>query len=110
MTKTLPTMRERNRYMVLEVMADDKFVKDDIVRTIWNSSVRLLGESGFSKTGLWLVEWDEGKQKGILRASHKTVPQVRASLALIKEICNKPALLHVLGVSGTIKGAKAKWM
>jgi len=105
----LPTLRERNRYMVFEIVSDSKFKRDEILKSVWGSVSRLLGEFETGKTSLWLTEWDEKTQKGILKANHKSIDKVRAAIALIKEIDKKPVIFHVLGISGTIKKAKAKF-
>ena len=105
-----PTQRERNRYLVFEAISDSPLKRDEIIRAIQNSCLNFLGELGTSKTGLWLMDWDDGKKKGILKVTHKTVDEVRASMALVKEIGRKPCILRVLGVSGTVKGAREKFI
>jgi len=104
-----PTLRERNRYLTLELLSDSNFGREELIKAIQNSCLNFLGELGTSKTSLWLLDWDERKRKGILKVNHKSVDEVRASLALIKEINKKPCILHVLGVSGTVKKAREKF-
>ena len=105
-----PTQRERNRYLAFETISDSPFKRDEIIRAIQNSCLNFLGELGTSKTGLWLMDWDGRKKKGILKVTHKTVDEVRASMALVKEISRKPCILRVLGVSGTVKKAREKFI
>lgn len=106
----LPTLKERNRYLVFELISDSKVDRDSVIRAIWNSSLTFLGELGTSKSSLWLTEWDSAKGIGILKVNHKAVDKARAALALVKEINKKPCIIHVLGISGTIKKAKEKWI
>jgi len=105
-----PTQRERNRYLAFEAISDSSFKRDEIIRAVQKSCLNFLGELGTSKTGLWLMDWDSGKKKGILKVTHKTVDEARASMALVKEINRKPCILKVLGVSGTVKGAREKFI
>ncbi|ODS39161.1 MAG: hypothetical protein A7316_06280 [Candidatus Altiarchaeales archaeon WOR_SM1_86-2] len=105
-----PTLRERNRYVVFEIISENNgFSKGDVSKVIQNASLRFLGELGVSKMSLWLIEWNGETRKGILKVNHKSVDEMRASIALIREINGKRAIFHVLGVSGTIKRAREKY-
>lgn len=111
MTKPMiPSMRERNRYIAFELITESKLNKDDVVRNLWNSLLRFLGESGTGETGFWILDWDNEMQRGILKVNHKSVDRVRAALTLMKEINNKKVIFHTSGVSGTIKKAREKYM
>ena len=110
MTKPLkPTLRERNRYIVYKIRADKPFTQEEVGKTIWSHSLRFLGELGVSQSGLRIVDFNQKKQAGIIKCTHTTVEQVRASLALISEISQTPAALDVVYVSGTIKKAKEQY-
>ena len=109
-----PTLRERNRYIAFEIISDKKFSKEEISRGIWNAVLRFLGELGASKASLWLIDWDQEKQRGIFKISHTELDNVKAALTLMKEIKtgeNKiPAAYHTLGVSGTVKKTRQKFL
>jgi RNase P/RNase MRP subunit POP5 len=70
---------------------------------VWEAISRLYGEYGASQTSLSLISFDEKSKNAVLRTGHTTVDKVRTALALITHIGNKPAAVHVLTVSGTIK-------
>lgn len=107
--KIKPSMKENWRYIAFELISEAKPVSEkDITRAIINSIIRLLGEVGASKTNVWLLEYSKGK--GLIRCSHTAVTDVVASVTTITEINNKRAMLHVIGVSGTIKKAKEKYL
>ncbi|MEM2918598.1 MAG: Rpp14/Pop5 family protein [Candidatus Altiarchaeota archaeon] len=111
MTKLLPpTLRERNRYLAFEIISERKFSKEDVTKAIWNSALKFLGELGTGKTSLRLIEWNEEKQHGIIKVNHKSVDEIRAAIALIKEINSIPIIPRVLGVSGTIKKTRERWL
>lgn len=95
--------------MVFEIISESKLNKNDVIKAISNSTLQFLGELGVSKTSLWLIDWADETQKGILKVSNRSVEAIRASLALINKINDIDVIFHVLGVSGTIKKAKEKY-
>jgi ribonuclease P/MRP protein subunit POP5 len=103
-----PTLRERNRYLAFEAVCEHKLDRKQIVDSVWSSLLRLHGELGASKTSLWVMDWDREKNKGILKANHKSVDAVRAAAALVKEIEGRKAILRIAYVSGTLKGARER--
>ena len=105
-----PSQRERNRYIVFEIISKSRFDRNTVVRNIRNSVLNFIGESGTSRTSLWMMDWNDEKQSGIIKVNHRSVDCVRASAALIKEIDNEPVIFHVVGVSGTLKGARGKYL
>jgi len=56
------------------------------------------------------MDWNSEKQIGILKVNHRSVDDVRASLAVVKEINNLPVIFHVIGISGTLKSARSKYV
>ena len=75
---------------------------------VWKAVLQLFGEYGASKAGLSLIERNLQKNYAILRCFHTAVEMVRASVASITEMNEKPAAIHVLGVSGTWKALNKK--
>ena len=98
--KMLPSLKERNRYLVFEV----KEKKKDIKKDIWKGCLDFLGEFGCGEAGLWFLndKWDEKKRKGILKVNNKYVEKVRFALSLNN--------IHTIGVSGTLKKAEKKFI
>jgi len=108
-----PTLREKNRYIAFEIISDVKFARDEIVKAVWNACLRFLGEKGASGTSLWIMDWDEEKQRGIIKVNHKAVDDVKAALALMPEIKKEDgnrykAVYRTLTVSGTLKKVREK--
>ena len=73
------------------------------MHAIWDAASRLYGEYGTSKMNLYLVTYDAQKRIAILRTTQESVDLTRATLATITEIGVRPAAVHVLRISGTIK-------
>ncbi len=106
-----PSMREKNRYIAYEILSGEKFSRDEIVKACWNAVLRFLGESGAAKTSLWMMDWEEERQRGIIKTNHRSVEDVRAALALMKEAKKGenriPCVYRTIKVSGTLKKLKA---
>ena len=98
----------RRRYLALKIDSNETFTSREFVSAIWDAVLKLYGEYGASQTYLALINYDIEKNHAILRTAHTTVDMIRAALASITEIRNKPAAVHVLKVSGTIKALHEK--
>jgi ribonuclease P/MRP protein subunit POP5 len=104
-----PSKREKNRYLVYEVNSEKPVKGEDIGRAIWKTALDFLGELGVSRSSLRVVDFDEKKQKGIIKVNHTSVEEARMTLALVKEINKQKVALKTVGVSGILKKAKGKW-
>ena len=101
----LPTLKERKRYLAFEVISKEKIGNfSSISSAVWAKTKEFLGELGLAKAGIWLLpdKWNSSKQTGIIRVSHKHVNELKASLALIKNIDNFPVIVRSIGVSGML--------
>jgi ribonuclease P/MRP protein subunit POP5 len=99
----------RRRYLALKVEALQEIDEKELKNTVWNAVLRLFGEYGASKTGLFFVSYDSTKNYAILRCTNAALDMVRASLASTTEINLKPAAIHLLGISGTLKSLREKF-
>jgi RNase P/RNase MRP subunit POP5 len=79
-----------------------------LVDAVWNAVMKLYGEYGASKTGLMLIDYDVERRFGVLRVGHTALDMVRTALASITRIGDKPVVVRVLTVSGTIKALHGK--
>ena len=70
---------------------------------IWGSITQLYGEYGASQANLVLINYDAEQKLAIVRVNLPALGNLRASIATIVQIADKPAAVHVLAVSGTIK-------
>lgn len=93
----------KRRYLALEIDSCETFGSKEVMDVVWEAISRLYGEYGASQTSLSLISFNEKNQSAVLRTWHTTVDMVRAALASITRIRDKPAAVHVLTVSGTIK-------
>lgn len=98
----------RRRYLALEVDSCEEVSSSEFMSSVWGAVTKLYGEVGASQAGLSLIDYDQQRKTAIVRVGHKALDMVRASLASITQLSNKPAAVHVLIVSGTIKALKKK--
>jgi ribonuclease P/MRP protein subunit POP5 len=98
----------RKRYLAFKVVSEQPVSKGNVADAVWNAVLQLFGEYGASQANLALIEYDQEKSWGIIRCSHRAVEMVRASIASVTEINEKPVAIHVLRVSGTLKALRRK--
>ena len=90
-------------------MIEGSLDEKDIINAVWNSVIQLFGEYGASQTNLSLIRYDAQRNYGVLRCSHGAIDVVRAAVASVTDINEKPSVIHVLGVSGTLKALGKKF-
>lgn len=102
MKTILPTLKERNRYLVYKV---DKTLKFDEVKEIINkNTLRFLGEFELAKANMMILN-EYKKNKGIIKVNNLYTDKIRSSLILIKE-----PVFETIGISGTLKKARLKFL
>jgi RNase P/RNase MRP subunit POP5 len=70
---------------------------------VWAAILKLYGEYGASRANLNLIDYDKEGKFAVMRTTHTAVDMVRPALASITRVGNKPAAVHILTISGTIK-------
>jgi ribonuclease P/MRP protein subunit POP5 len=104
-----PSLRERRRYLLFEVLCEREIDKRDLLKEIWDSIYSLYGDVGASEIKVRLIEYQNGEERmngvGILRCAHDKVEEARASLACIHSVNGARVGIRVIKISGTIKGA-----
>ena len=93
----------KRRYLAVSIEFHDKLDSYQFMDSVWKAVTQLFGEYGASQTSLSLIFYDEASRLAILRTGHRTLEMVRTALASIIRIEKKPAAIHVVAVSGTIK-------
>jgi len=88
--RLMPSLRSKKRYLAFELISEEPVNRGELVREVV-SSASALGN-------------------GIIQCSHTKVTETRAALAAITQVNRVRATLHVLGVSGTVKGATEKYL
>ena len=97
----LPSLREKKRYIAFEVQTDSPISFEDAKKCIEQSMQKFLGDFGMAKAGvLFLKDWKNNR--GIMRVDAKYTDATKASLALVKELNNRKAIIQSIKVSGVL--------
>ena len=99
--------RVKRRYLAVQLESEGLPTEREFMDAVWASVTKLYGEVGASLTGLALINFDGKRKIFVVRTSLASLPMVRASLAAVKCVAGKGALMHVLAVSGTLKALYA---
>ncbi len=107
-----PSMRAKSRYVVFEVISEKPVSFSEFTSAVWNSMMSFLGELSTSEARTWIIRnlYNEKTQRGVLKCSHDRIEHVRAALAMIPMIGETRATVHIIGVTGTIKSARNKYL
>jgi len=100
--------RVKQRYLALKIESAESLEEEDVKDAVWSAVIQLFGEHGASQTGLYFVQYDRERKEAVLRCSHKALPVVHASVASVTKMKSKPASIHVLRVSGTLRALRER--
>ncbi|MBI2650551.1 ribonuclease P protein component 2 [Candidatus Woesearchaeota archaeon] len=109
----LPSLREKKRYLVFEVISKERINDANRVSSaIWNASLQFLGQLGTAKAGIMVLsnKWDSKLQRGAIKVSHRHVDAVKAALIFANKIGNEDAIFRSLGVSGILRKAENRFL
>ena len=109
----LPSLREKKRYLVFEVMSQEKINDFDAVSSsIWECSLKFLGKLGTAKAGIIVLnnKWNQELQRGIIKVGHRHVDELKSALIFGSKISNKDVIFRSIGVSGIIKKAENNYL
>ncbi|HGJ63880.1 TPA: hypothetical protein ENS27_00660 [bacterium] len=105
----LPTLKERQRYVVYSIKIFDDTNTPIISRIndyIINECNSLLGIFDAGKAGIMNVMYDEKHRRGILRVENKYVDKIKVCLGMISRIGDKKINIDTIYVSGMINKAE----
>lgn len=108
--KPLPSLKEKKRYVVVQVIADKKekkFTFKEIEQSFKETLGDFLGTLGLSKAAIMILKekFSPEKQAVIIKVNNKYVNELKSALILIKKIKNVPVVVKSIAVSGTLKKA-----
>ncbi len=109
----LPSLREKKRYVVFEVISDNKISsQQQIMDAINYTALQFLGEFGYGNAGIKVISdiWNDELQRGIVKVSNKHVESLKTVFMLIKDIDKQETIVRSIGTSGILKKAKNKYL
>jgi ribonuclease P/MRP protein subunit POP5 len=105
MKPLLPTLKERQRYVLYEVISTHA-IDNDISDALLHRLSEILGIFGMADAGVLSVSYDSKTKTGILRCNHDQVVRVKAALTMVTHIGKTPVIIRIRGVSGVLAKAK----
>ena len=109
----LPSLREKKRYLVFEVISKEKINDVNLVSSaVWDCSLQFLGQLGTAKAGIMVLnnKWDAQSQRGIIKVGHRHVDALKSALLFADKIGNADTIFRSLGVSGILKKAENNYL
>ena len=103
----LPSLKEKKRYLVIEIKAKNKISMETALKQVDNEIKRVLGEIGYGKAGVMFMECKDNK--AIIKVNNKQSDELRLALSLVKDINHEPVIIRTLGISGILNKAKEQW-
>ena len=100
--------RKPSRYLLVKLLLEGTVPDNLLIQSVTESIMNLFGETGLSETAPRLIGYNEKKSIGILRCSRDSLEKLRAAIAMISKIDEKPVGVYVKAVSGTSKRLKSK--
>ena len=101
MANLMPTLREKKRYLVFEVIGNASC--SDAVSAVKNSFSSLFGSLEAANADVSSVK--SSGNKCMIRTGRKYVDKVKAALAIVKKVDDSKVILRSIGVSGSVKNA-----
>jgi len=105
MKPLLPTLKERQRYVVYHITTAHPMGLD-ISESLLQRLSDILGVFGMADAGILSVSYDKETQTGLLRCNHDQVARVRAALLMVTHLGRTQVAIRTRGVSGVLKKAK----
>ena len=106
MKPLLPSLREKKRYVVFEIVGN-KIDKKKAEKEINSNLLKFLGELNVSRANIRIIGDSWKNNKGVIRVKVKYLDELKMSLGLIKRLDNKNVIVNVIGVSGILKKARS---
>ena len=100
--------REKRRYLALKVETEQSISEQEVFSAVQESVIRLFGEYGISKANLKFIKYIQENGQFVFRCSHVMLDNVRAAITSIISLNGKNVTIHVINVSGTLKGLNKK--
>ena len=104
----MPSLRQRKRYIAIEIISAQPVLRNAFISAVSSSGCALLGEIGFAKCGVTVLGVENNA--GIVKCGHLSVSETIAVLAFITHVDGQKVIVRSAGVSGTVKGAKTKFL
>ncbi len=107
--KLLPSLKQKRRYIVFEVITEEKFSYAEIQEEVEHALLLFLGQLGLSKACPMLLKekFNPTKQRFLMKVNNNYTDETKTALTLSKKIKKTPIIIRSIITSGTLKKASA---
>lgn len=106
----MPVKPARRRYLAFKVSGAHNFSKRDLSDEIAQRRLNVFNESEIGGGSIRVIQYDQLAGLGIVGCGHKSVDKVKLILRKVRAISGKPVTIDVIGVSGTVRALKRKYV
>lgn len=114
MKRSQPSLRPRRRYLVAEVVSPVPIAAEALGQALRREVRDLFGDSGAAAVDARVevsapISAGDPRSRALLRVVRERADEARAALTVLREIEGRPVAVRVVGISGTVRGAR-RWM
>ena len=102
MKRLIPSLREKKRYLAFEIDSEKELTKSEVINAVDASCKNFLGEYGYGKAGVMIVNDTINGRKGVVRVNSKYVDLLKVSLMTIRQISNNKVAFRNVRTSGML--------
>jgi ribonuclease P/MRP protein subunit POP5 len=109
----LPSLKQKKRYLVYEIISDKAVDSYAIVReSLMKGILSFLGSLGTAEAGIILLDekYNAQKQRGIIKVGHRYVDGLKAALTTVEKIGTQKVVLRSMGISGMLNKAEKRYL
>ncbi len=103
-----PSLKRKKRYIAFELISEDRINGREFMNEVTKTMLAVFGELNSAHSDIWL-EYFNGRH-GILRCNREALDKIKFVLNLINRVGNTKIVTRILGVSGTIRRCKKKYL
>lgn len=108
MKPILPTLKEKKRYLLFNIITSEPISKQDCAIAIQKASSETLGTIDCANAGITFFEENYKDNSGIIRVNTKYVDHIKLALASIQQIGKQKVTFNIKETSGLIGKVKEK--
>lgn len=106
----MPVKPIRRRYLAFKVSGAHIFSKRDLYNEFTRKMLNVFNKSEIGEGVIRVILYDQLAGLGIIRCGHKSVDKVKLVLKNLRMISGKSVTIDVIGVSGTVRALKRKYV
>src|SRR3989344_9101914 len=107
MKPILPSLREKNRYIVYKVKSEEKLGFGEVKRALYDHCAKMIGQLEMASANIMIMN-DWKNNMGIIKINNQYLNELHASLLFIQGISGKKARVESVYMSGLLHKSREK--